>query len=59
MFLLDILVFLMFLFHSYSCNKLYIYVGLHVHRMSKCLGGITWLKHAHAQSQFWAVKTDL
>ena len=28
-------------------------------RMPKCVGGITWPKHAHAQSQFWAVKTDL
>ena len=25
----------------------------------KCIGGITWPKHAHAQSQFRAVKTDL
>ena len=28
-------------------------------RMPKCVGGITWPKHAHAQSQFWAIKTDL
>ena len=28
-------------------------------RMPKCVGGITWPKHAHAQSQFVAVKTDL
>ena len=27
--------------------------------MPKCVGRITWPKHAHAQSQFWAVKTDL
>ena len=27
-------------------------------RMSKCVGGITCPKHTHAQSQFWAVKTD-
>ena len=27
-------------------------------RMPKCLGRITWPKHVHAQSQFWAVKTD-
>ena len=27
--------------------------------MPKCLGGITWPKHVHAQSQFGAVKTDL
>ena len=25
----------------------------------KCVGGITWPKHAHAQSLFGAVKTDL
>ena len=25
----------------------------------KCVGGITWPKHAHAQSLFWAVETDL
>ena len=24
----------------------------------KCEGEIMWPKHAHAQSQFWAVKTD-
>ena len=27
--------------------------------MPKCVGGITWTKHAHAQSKFWAVKTAL
>ena len=27
--------------------------------MPKCTGGITWPKHVHAQSRFWAVKTDL
>ena len=25
----------------------------------KCVGEITWPKHAHAQSLFWAVKTEL
>ena len=25
----------------------------------KCVGGITWPKHAHVESQFWVVKTDL
>ena len=34
-------------------------VGLYVYRMPKYIGGITWPKHAHAQSKFWAVKTDL
>ena len=28
-------------------------------RMLKCVGVITRPKHAHAKSQFWAVKTDL
>ena len=28
-------------------------------RMPKFVGGITWPKHARAQSQFGAVKTDL
>ena len=23
-----------------------------------CVGGIMWIKHAHAQSQYWAVKSD-
>ena len=31
-------------------RDIYIYVGLYVHRMSKCVGRITWPKHAHAQS---------
>ena len=42
-----------------SRDILYIYVGLYVHHMPKCVGRITLPKHAHAQSQFWAVKTDL
>ena len=32
------------------------YVGMYVCRVLKCVGGITY---AHAQSLFWAVKTDL
>ena len=27
--------------------------------VQKYVGGITWLKRAHAESQIWAVKTDL
>ena len=38
---------------------IYVCVGLYVHHMPKCVGGITWPKHVHAQSKFWAVKTDL
>ena len=30
-----------------------------VHMSKKCVGEITWPKHAHAQSLFWAVKTEL
>ena len=33
-------------------------VGRYVCRGPKCVGGITWAKRAHAQSQFWAVKSD-
>ena len=41
-----------------------VYVGMYVglstkNTMPKCVGGKTWPKHAHAQSKFWAVKTDL
>ena len=32
------------------------YVGMYVCRVLKCVGGITY---THAQSLFWAVKTDL
>ena len=41
------------------------YVGLamgnHTKSMyvKKCVGEIMWPKHAHAQSLFWAVKTEL
>ena len=27
--------------------------------VKKCVGEITWPKRAHAQSLFWAVKTEL
>ena len=36
------------------------FVCLYMSVVSKrCVGGITWPKRAHAQSQIWAVKTDL
>ena len=35
-----------------------IYVGMYVCRGPKSVGGITWAKRAHAQSQYWAVKSD-
>ena len=34
-------------------------VGRYVCRVQKCVGGITWPKRAHAQSQIWVVKNDL
>ena len=33
-----------------------IYVGMSV-VVQKSVGGITWAKRAHAQSQYWAVKS--
>ena len=41
---------------------IYIYVGRSVGMSAvskKCVGGNTLPKRAHAQSQIWAVKTDL
>ena len=35
-----------------------IYVHVSVICQINCVGGITWIKHAHAQSQYWAVKFD-
>ena len=35
-----------------------IYVCMYVCRGPKSVGGITWAKRAHAQSQYWAVKSD-
>ena len=35
-----------------------IYVYMCVCRGPKSVGGITWAKHAHAQSHYWAVKSD-
>ena len=37
---------------------IYIYICACVCRGPKSVGGITWAKHAHAQSQCWAVKSD-
>ena len=31
---------------------------MYVCRGPKSVGGNTWAKHAHAQSQYWAVKSD-
>ena len=44
---------------------IYRYVGLSMGNntkttyVKKCVGEITWPKYAHAQSLFWAVKTEL
>ena len=35
-----------------------IYMCACVCRGPKSVGGITWAQHAHAQSQYWAVKFD-
>ena len=35
-----------------------IYICRYVCRGPKSVGGITWAKRAHAQSQYWAVKSD-
>ena len=37
-------------------RDIYIYVGMSV-VVQKSVGGITWAKRAHAQSQSWAVKS--
>ena len=34
------------------------YINACVGRGPKSVGGITWAKHAHAQSHYWAVKSD-
>ena len=50
-----------FLVYIYVCRNVGLSMGnpYKKRRMPKCMGGITWPKEAHAQSQFWAVKTDL
>ena len=35
-----------------------VYVYMCVCRGPKSVGGITWAKRAHAQSQYWAVKSN-
>ena len=42
--------------HADPCNKSYIYMC--VCHGPKSIGGITWAKCAHAQSKYWAVKSD-
>ena len=42
------------IFHTDPCNKSYICVC----RGPKSVGGIMWPKRVHAQSQYWAVKSD-
>ena len=34
------------------------YVGMYVCRGPKSIGGNTWAKRTHAQSPYWAVKSD-
>ena len=47
------------IFLVYVGRSVCLSVGRYVCREPKCVGGITCPKHARAQSQFWAVKTDL
>ena len=39
-------------------RDIYMYICACVYRGPKRIGGITWAKRAHAQSQYWAVKSD-
>ena len=39
-------------------RDIYIYICRYVCRGPKSVGGNTWAKRAHAQSQYWAVKSD-
>ena len=41
-----------------SRDILYIYIYIYVCLSYVKSRGITWIKHAHAQSQYWAVKSD-
>ena len=58
--ILSLLVKYLVIFHADPCNKsyIYIYVGMYVCRGPKSVGGNTWAKRAHAQNQYWAVKSD-
>ena len=51
--ILSLLVKYLVIFHADPCNKsyIYIYVCRYVCHGPKCVGGITWPKHAHSQSQ--------
>ena len=41
----------------YICQYVCRYVGLSTKNTPKCVGGITWSKHAHAQGKFGVIKT--
>ena len=56
--ILSLLVKYLVIFHADPCNKSYIYNYIYVCRGPKSVGGITWAKRAHVQSQYWAVKSD-
>ena len=42
----------------YVCMSVFLGKPIQKRRMPKCVGGIMWPKHAHAQSQIWAVTTE-
>ena len=46
------------IFLVYICMSVGMYVCMYVCRGPKSVGGITWAKRAHAQSQYCAVKSD-
>ena len=54
--ILSLLVKYLVILHADPCNKSY--VRACVCRGPKSVGGITWAKRAHAQSQYLAVKSD-
>ena len=37
---------------------IYICICVSVVCQINCVGGITWIQHTHAQSLYWAVKSD-
>ena len=49
---------ILFLVYIYVHVHMYMYICACVCRGPKSVGGITWAKCAHAQSQFWVVKSD-
>ena len=51
--ILSLLVKYLVIFHADPCNKSYICMSVCLVCQINCVGGITWTKHAHAQSLFF------